>query len=81
MYIPKHQHLIEQLPTVIIAHNPDIIVITDNLAKNSKGDPEDIESHIKFIECLRDTYLIQHITEQTHYRGEEKPNILDLIIR
>lgn len=34
----------------------------------------------KFVECLRDTCLTQHITEQNHYRGAQKPNTLDLFI-
>ena len=33
-----------------------------------------------FMECLRDTYLIQHVTDPTHYRGDQRPNTLDLIL-
>jgi len=33
-----------------------------------------------FMECLRDTYLIQHVTDPTHYRGNQSPNIQDIIL-
>ena len=33
----------------------------------------------KFIEKLRDCYLIQHITEPTRGRGTTEPSLLDLV--
>ena len=33
-----------------------------------------------FMECIRDTYLIPHVTDPTHYRRDQRPNILDLIL-
>ena len=32
-----------------------------------------------FMEAVRDAFLIQHVTDPTHYRAEQKPNVLDLI--
>ena len=33
----------------------------------------------KFLECIKDCYLYQHITEPTHHRENQQPNILDLV--
>ena len=33
-----------------------------------------------FMECVRDCYLTQHVDQPTHFRGEQRPNILDLIL-
>ena len=33
----------------------------------------------KFIECIRDSFLFQHITNPTRVRGSDTPNVLDLI--
>ncbi len=33
----------------------------------------------RFMEAVRDSYLIQHVKAPTHFRGEQKPNTLDLI--
>ncbi len=33
----------------------------------------------KFLECVRDCYLYQHITEPTRGRGTDKPSTIDLI--
>ena len=33
----------------------------------------------KFIECARDCYLFQHITEPTRLRGTDQPSTLDLV--
>ena len=35
--------------------------------------------HVKFIECIRDCYLFQHVTEATRVRGNNDPSVLDLI--
>ena len=34
----------------------------------------------KFLECMRDLYLTQHVTENTRQRGNDDPSLLDLII-
>ena len=33
-----------------------------------------------FRECLRDNFLFQHVYDPTHFRGNQTPNTLDLII-
>ena len=33
-----------------------------------------------FLECIRDCFLYQHVTEPTHYRGTQRPSVIDLII-
>ena len=33
----------------------------------------------KFIECIRDNFLSQHVQEPTRVRGNDTPNLLDLI--
>ena len=33
-----------------------------------------------FVETLGDLYLYQHITDPTHYRANQQPNTLDLVI-
>ena len=33
----------------------------------------------KFLECIRDCYLFQHVNENTRQRGEDNPSMLDLI--
>ena len=33
----------------------------------------------KFIECIRDNFLFQHVTEPTRKRGQDEPSTLDLI--
>lgn len=38
---------------------------------------EDI--HFKFLECVRDSYLFQHVTEPTRKRGQNEPSTLDLV--
>ena len=32
-----------------------------------------------FLETVRENYLYQHVVEPTHFRGDQNPNILDLI--
>ena len=34
---------------------------------------------LKCIECIRDSFLYQHITKPTRVRGTDTPNVLDLI--
>ena len=42
------------------------------------SDTEDY--HHKFIECLQDLYLTQHVQENTRQRGNDNPSCLDLVI-
>ena len=41
-----------------------------------------IETHTStlFLECLRDSFLYQHVKEPTRYRSQNVPSILDLIL-
>ena len=34
----------------------------------------------KFIECVRDSFMFQHVTAPTRCRGNDNPNVLDLIL-
>ena len=48
----------------------------DNLTcKTSNKD----DINYKFLECIRDCYLFQHVNENTRQRGEDNPSMLDLI--
>ena len=31
------------------------------------------------MESVRDAFLLQHVTEPTHYRGDQTPHVLDLV--
>ena len=42
------------------------------------GDNLDDYSH-QFIECIRDCFLFQHVTEPTRKSGQDTPSVLDLI--
>ena len=53
-----------------ISWNPDPI-IPDNINPDS---PE-----VKFIDCIRDTFYHQHITEPTRFRSGQQPTLDDLI--
>jgi hypothetical protein len=33
----------------------------------------------KFVEAVRDSFLVQHVQKPTHVRGDQTPNVLDLI--
>jgi hypothetical protein len=39
-----------------------------------------VSNEYKFIECLRDNLLLQHVMEPTRSRGTDTPHLLDLII-
>ena len=48
--------------------------------KNWTSKTDNIESQeFKFIECIRDSFLTQHVQDPTRVRGEDTPNLLDLI--
>ena len=33
----------------------------------------------KFMDAVRDSFLVQHVRKPTHFRAEQTPNVLDLI--
>ena len=39
----------------------------------------DEDFHVKFVECVNDCFLFQHVNEPTRVRGANEPNVLDLI--
>ena len=39
-----------------------------------------IDDAFEFIECLRDSYLHQHVTKPTRARGSNTPHVLDLVM-
>jgi len=34
----------------------------------------------EFLDCFRDSFLWQHVTQPTRFRGDQTANILDLIM-
>ena len=38
------------------------------------------DTHYEFIECLRDNFLFQHISDFTRIRENQTPSILDLVL-
>ena len=47
---------------------------------NWKSKTDNIESQeFKFIECIRDSFLTQHVQDPRRVRGEDTPNLLALI--
>ena len=47
----------------------------DTLYCNTRDD----DFHVKFVKCVNDCFLFQHVNEPTRVRGADEPNILDLI--
>jgi hypothetical protein len=45
---------------------------------NTNVGPEHLAS--KFLESVRDTYVYQHVKQETRYRGDNQPSLLDLIL-
>lgn len=46
---------------------------------NSKGDSTETKEY-KFVECIQENYLFQHVKKPTRWRGGDTPNVLDLVI-
>jgi len=42
--------------------------------------PDSGSQATKLMECIRDSYLYQHVSEPTHFRPNTNPNILDLVL-
>ena len=43
-----------------------------------KGDSI-VSQEYKFLECVQDSYLFQHSTKPTRWRGADSANVLDLV--
>ena len=50
----------------------------ETMQSTSSG--KQLQMDTKFLECLSDNYLIQHVNEPTRWRGADKPSLIDLII-
>ena len=44
------------------------------------SDAADTDSSHEFLEICKDGFLYQHVDKPTHYRGEQRPSILDLVL-
>ena len=46
------------------------------------NDASTSENHMAtlFLECIRDTYLFQHVKENTRFRENEESSLLDLVL-
>jgi len=77
----NHDHLMHNATKVNTSH----ILIDFNYGEiNGKnGTPPNTLTNpsTTFLEVLRDHYLQQHITDLTHYRADQHPIILDLVIK
>jgi hypothetical protein len=50
---------------------------SDNIGRTTAGVEH---TDYKFLECIQDCFLYQHVSLPTHFRGEQKANTLDLIL-
>ena len=50
----------------------------DWLEETSPSDPEHKAS--QFMEAVRDSFLVQHVKSPTHFRGEQNPTLIDLVL-
>ena len=67
------------------ARSPHLLIVGDFNFKEIKLDVFDTivnEDHAAsiFLESIKDTYLIQHIKENTRYQSCNQPSLLDLIL-
>ena len=74
--------MIENLGNI---RNANLLVVGDfNKPDIVWSDPENIHATgrngEKFLQCVQDAYLTQHVTQPTRYRGDQKRNTLDLIL-
>ena len=46
----------------------------------SIGSTETSDNEIEFLTTIKDCYLTQHVSQMTRGRGQNKPNLLDLVI-
>ena len=82
----NNEALLDILRTACFKENPSHILICgdfnlpgidwDDAPSTTQG-PDSLNS--KFIDCIQDCFLWQHVTQATHQRGAQAANILDLI--
>ena len=81
----NNEKLIEVFSELTNLNNSHLLIMGDLNFKQIKWEslstdiynPDDINN--KFVECVRDNFLFQHITEPTRQRGSDTPSTLDLI--
>eukprot|EP00794_Sanderia_malayensis_P021254 gene21254-23327_t len=83
----QNNKLMRTLIDVIVKKNyTHVCIIADvnypaiNWKTWSPGNENEESEEYKFIDCLRDNYLSQHITQPTRVRGTDEPSTLDLLI-
>jgi len=76
--------LIEEITTQGYSH---IAIIGDfnyrtinweTMSSSASGNQHKIDT--RFIDCIQDSYLVQHIDEPTRWRGADQPSLIDLVI-
>ena len=80
----KLQSVLKHISQLNFAHH---IVVGDFNYNRITWDPDPVavedfsgtSPETQFIECIRDTYLYQHVTEATRYRQGQRPSQLDLL--
>ena len=48
--------------------------------KDDKCNTKDTHPAWKFLDVIHENFIFQNVTEPTHHRGQQQPNILDLIL-
>ena len=81
----NNDKLLKILETLSMNKNSQLVIMGDfNLRDINWNDLSCPGSNLddfnhRFLECVRDSYLFQNITEPTRKRGRDKPSVLDLI--
>ena len=55
-------------------------MIICELALSSTSSGKQHKVDIKFLDCIQDNYLVQHVDEPTRWRGADQPSLIDLVI-
>ena len=83
---PQNNNYLLDLLRELNSLKPQVISMGDINLKNidwehmmAPGNNTEDYNH-KFIECLQDLYLTQHVLENTRQRGNNEPSCLDLVI-
>ena len=50
----------------------------DTMSSSASGIQHKID--MKFVNCIQDNYLVQHVDEPTRWRGADQPSLIDLVI-
>ena len=81
----NNQHLLELFKNLYKLNPSHLLIMGDMnfpdidwLNQRCKTNNQD-DIHFKFLECVRDCFLFQHVTENTRQRGVHEPSTLDLV--